>query len=150
MINRNHGRDIILGVAVGDALGVPVEFQSREVLNGNPVRDMREYGTYQQPKGTWSDDSSLTFCLAESLIDGFDLKNMSHKFVEWMTNAYWTPHEEVFDIGITTRHALRRLENILNGRSYPCWLAGRPAGRAAGCHRRGPRNKRIFKNHNVS
>lgn len=45
-------RSAILGLAIGDALGVPVEFQSREDLRLNPVVDMRGYGTYNQPEGT--------------------------------------------------------------------------------------------------
>lgn len=59
--------DGFLGVAVGDALGVPAEFNSRQYLAENPITDMVGYGTHNQPPGTWSDDSSLTFCLAESL-----------------------------------------------------------------------------------
>ena len=49
----------ILGLAVADALGVPVEFQSRESLHRNPVTDMQGYGIHDQPPGTWSDDTSL-------------------------------------------------------------------------------------------
>lgn len=60
-------KSILFGVAVGDALGVPVEFKSREEIRKNPVTDMVGYGTYNKPAGTWSDDSSLTFCLAEAL-----------------------------------------------------------------------------------
>jgi ADP-ribosylglycohydrolase len=58
----------LLGLAVGDALGVPVEFQPRAQRKIDPVTDMRGYGTHNQPPGTWSDDASLTFCLAESLV----------------------------------------------------------------------------------
>ena len=47
------------GAVVGDALGVPVEFQSRESLRSDPVVNMRGHGTHGQPPGTWSDDSSL-------------------------------------------------------------------------------------------
>ena len=54
-------RAALLGLAVGDALGVPVEFQLRPARAHDPVRDMRAYGTHHQPAGTWSDDSSLTF-----------------------------------------------------------------------------------------
>ena len=43
---------VLFGVAVGDALGVPVEFSSREALRKNPVTDMMGYGTYDQPPGT--------------------------------------------------------------------------------------------------
>jgi ADP-ribosylglycohydrolase len=110
----NIGRDILLGVAVGDALGVPVEFELREDLQENPVIDMRSYGTYNQPKGTWSDDSSLTFCLAESLIDGYDLRDIAMKMIEWKENAFWTAHEEVFDIGLPTSLAIERLCEIIN------------------------------------
>lgn len=109
----NIGRDILLGVAVGDALGVPAEFELREDLLENPVIDMRSYGTYNQPKGTWSDDSSLTFCLAESLIDGYDLRDIAMKMIEWKENAYWTAHEEVFDIGLTTSMAIEILNEII-------------------------------------
>ena len=46
----------IMGLVVGDALGVPVEFVSRKMLKNNPVVTMKGYGTHQQPQGTWSDD----------------------------------------------------------------------------------------------
>src|ERR1700759_2325932 len=92
-----------LGLAVGDALGVPVEFESRESLRLDPVTGMRGYGTWNQPAGTWSDDSSLTFCTAESLCNGYDLEDIGKNFVKWMTEGYWTAHNNVFDIGGTTR-----------------------------------------------
>ncbi len=79
----NKVLDGLLGVAVGDAIGVPVEFQSRAELEVKPVVDIRGYGTYGQAAGTWSDDSSLTFCLAESLIEGYELKDMAERFVQW-------------------------------------------------------------------
>lgn len=100
----------ILGLAIGDALGVPVEFQSRESLKNNPVVGMRAYGSHRQPLGTWSDDSSLAFCLAESLTEGYDLRDLSNRFVNWYNYNYWTPHGHVFDIGITTSRAIHQLE----------------------------------------
>ncbi len=109
----NKIKDILLGVAVGDALGVPVEFKSRLYLYQKPVKDMIGYRVYNQPPGTWSDDSSLTFCLAESLVLGYDLMDISRCFINWKTNAYWTAHNEVFDIGITTANALDDLGQIL-------------------------------------
>lgn len=108
---RNFVRDILFGVSVGDALGVPVEFMSRESLTQNPVKDMREYGSYFQPKGTWSDDSSLTFCLAEALTEEFHFQNIANKFIDWLYNNYWTPHGIVFDAGISTRQALSKLKS---------------------------------------
>lgn len=100
----------LFGVAVGDALGVPVEFKSREYLKQNPVSYMIGYGTHHQPAGTWSDDSSLTFCLAESLCESYDIEDIGQKFVQWYTNGYWGARNKVFDIGGTTLHALERIK----------------------------------------
>ena len=43
----------MMGIVVGDALGVPVQFVSREELKKYPVRTMDGYGTYNMPPGTW-------------------------------------------------------------------------------------------------
>lgn len=103
-------RAALLGLAVGDALGVPVEFIGRDARRRDPVVDMRGYGTHHQPAGTWSDDSSLTFCLAETLATkGYDLADAAQRFVRWQDEAYWTAHGRVFDIGIATGEALQCL-----------------------------------------
>jgi ADP-ribosyl-[dinitrogen reductase] hydrolase len=99
----------LFGVAVGDALGVPVEFESRDYLKEIPVFEMMGYGTHFQPIGTWSDDSSLTFCLAESLCKGYDLLDIAKNFVKWYSTELWTPHGKVFDIGIATRNAIHNI-----------------------------------------
>ena len=101
----------ILGLAVGDALGVPVEFKSRTAIKRATVNRMLGYGTHHQPAGTWSDDSSLTFCIIESLCDGFDLSDIGHRFVQWLDRGYWTPHGQVFDVGGATRQAISRLRD---------------------------------------
>ncbi len=101
-MNKNKCIDILLGVAIGDALGVPVEFKNREYLKENPVIDMIGFGTHNQPAGTWSDDSSLTFCLAESLIDGYTIEKSANNLLKWYSENYWTADGEVFDIGNTT------------------------------------------------
>ncbi|MBO9730716.1 MAG: ADP-ribosylglycohydrolase family protein [Chitinophaga sp.] len=105
----NHIKAALAGLAVGDALGVPVEFREREGLERHPVTDMVGYGTHQQPAGTWSDDSSLAFCLAEALTKDFSLQQLAQYFVDWRYKAFWTPHGEVFDIGITTQESIERL-----------------------------------------
>ena len=102
-------RSTLLGVALGDALGVPVEFQSRAVRVKDPVTGMRGYGTHQQPPGTWSDDASLTFCLAEALSEDFQLDKLAANCVRWWKQAWWTAHGRLFDIGITTAESLRRV-----------------------------------------
>jgi len=102
-------RAALLGLAAGDALGVPVEFQSRAARRLDPVVAMRAYGTHNQPAGTWSDDASLTFCLAEAIADGFTVGKAAEYSRLWLYKQLWTPHGSVFDIGVTTRQALTRL-----------------------------------------
>ena len=100
----------LMGVCVGDALGVPVEFSPREERIKNPVTTMLGYGSHLQPPGTWSDDSSLTFCLAEAMCEGFDLEAIAKNFCRWFYENYWTAHGIVFDIGGTTNRAIYNLK----------------------------------------
>jgi len=102
-------KSVLFGVAVGDALGLPVKFKSRECFKLNPVCEMIGYGTFKLPPGTWSDDSSLTFCLAEALVGSFDLRRLANYFMDWYYQGYWTPYGKAFDIGLTTGEAITRL-----------------------------------------
>ncbi len=102
-------KSVLFGVAIGDALGVPAEFKNRETISKKPVTDMIGYGTYNLPSGTFSDDSSLTFCLAEALTLDFDIDVVAQNFVKWYQENFWTARGNVFDIGITTSIAIARL-----------------------------------------
>lgn len=99
---------LLLGTAIGDALGVPVEFLPRGSFE---VTDMQGYGTHHQPPGTWSDDTSLTLALADALLPGdINLKGIAQNFVAWYDHAAYTAHGQVFDIGGATARAIRRLK----------------------------------------
>ena len=106
-------KDGICGFVVGDALGVPVEFSSRKELEKDPVVDMREYGTYNQPKGTWSDDSSMTIATMTSIVNkkGIDYTDIMEEFCKWAFEGEHTPHGERFDIGNTTFRGLSRYQS---------------------------------------
>jgi ADP-ribosyl-[dinitrogen reductase] hydrolase len=107
-------KSTLFGVAVGDAVGVPFEFSSREQMELLSATDMIGYGTYNQPSGTWSDDSSLTFCLAEAIITkGIDLSTIALNFYKWKKLAWWSARNQVFDIGITTYNSISKLHCIL-------------------------------------
>ncbi|MCF8307837.1 MAG: ADP-ribosylglycohydrolase family protein [Bacteroidales bacterium] len=90
----NPVKDKIIGLVVGDALGVPVECLSREHLKQQPVTGMVGYRTHNQPPGTWSDDSSLTLCLVEELTRGFNLQNIGDSFVQGLFENHCTPHTD--------------------------------------------------------
>lgn len=106
--NVVHGA--LFGVAIGDALGVPAEFTSRERLKLDPIKDFVGFKSHNQPPGTFSDDSSLTFCLAESLCNGYDLNDAGKRFTLWWDEGYWTAGGKAFDIGNTTHNAIDRLK----------------------------------------
>ena len=106
-------RDAFIGFAAGDALGVPVEFETREWLQENPVKGMLGFMRYNQPPGTWSDDSSMVFCTAESLCNGYSLENIALNYSKWKNERFWTPRGRVFDIGIQTNKAIERIDRYL-------------------------------------
>ncbi len=105
-------KDGIIGFVVGDALGVPVEFVSREILKEDPVVDMREYGTYNMPKGTWSDDSSMILATMNSIVkkQAIDYDDIMKEFCKWFFQAKYTQYNDTFDYGITTSTAINRYD----------------------------------------
>ncbi len=108
MITADNVKSALLGLAVGDALGVPVEFCSRDELKRNPVTGMRNYGSWQQPAGTWSDDTSLTIAAMESIarLKKFDTNDIMKNFVRWLKEDEFTANDETFDCGNTTGAAI--------------------------------------------
>ena len=77
--------DGIMGVVVGDAVGVPFEFQARDRFH---VTDMTGYGTFGLPPGTWSDDSSMTLATVDSLArkGRVDINDIMQNFSLWLTD----------------------------------------------------------------
>jgi ADP-ribosylglycohydrolase len=101
---------VLLGVAVGDALGVPFEFLPRGTFI---AVDMAGHGTHDQPIGTWSDDTSLTLCLAWAMSKHWDTENILNEtalsFLRWRDDTEFTAHGAVFDVGNATSRAINKL-----------------------------------------
>ena len=75
---------VVIGHAVGDALGVPVEFCDREELKDKPITEMVGYGSYPVPPGAWSDDTSMSLAALDSLANGsVDFEVIMDNFVKW-------------------------------------------------------------------
>lgn len=102
---KNRLKAAIYGLAIGDALGVPVEFKKRGTFE---VTVMIGYGTHNQPAGTWSDDTSMTLATCDSIkqCGGIDIGDMRNRFRDWLYGAKYTVDNKVFDVGGTTRIAL--------------------------------------------
>lgn len=98
---------VVVGHAVGDALGVPVEFSKRSYLKKHPVTEMLEYGTYEVPKGSWSDDTSMSLCALDSLAKGsIDFDDIMENFGKWYYRDEFTPTGFAFDMGNTCSMAI--------------------------------------------
>lgn len=113
----------VYGLAVGDALGVPVEFSTRAKRKTDPVMGMREYGTHNQPAGTWSDDTSMVLASLDALSRGnFKESTIMDCFSRWLNRGFYTPFGEVFDVGGTTRRAIERYD--MGEATEYCGLSG--------------------------
>lgn len=71
---------------------------------------MTGYGTYNQPIGTWSDDSSMVLATMDSIIrkNRIDPEHIMMNFVSWYKYGFFTPYGYAFDIGNTTKAAIQR------------------------------------------
>lgn len=102
-------RDGVYGLAVGDALGLPYEFLERHSFE---AIDMVGYGSYNQPEGTWSDDTSLTLATCDSIREfgAVNLEDIMNKFLMWLRDSKYTPYGETFGVGNTTFKAIKSFE----------------------------------------
>ena len=116
--NTNIWLNGIMGVVVGDALGCPVQFESRKEVSRHPVTDMRGYGTFNLPEGSWTDDSSLTIALLESIrrIGKIDLDDIMENFMNWLYDGDFTPYGQSYDIGRGTMQAIDRYSRNRNAK----------------------------------
>ncbi len=105
---NNIWKSAIMGVVVGDALGLPVQFQSREALARKPLTDMIGFGTFNMPAGSWSDDSSMALATLDSIREHgkIDCDDIMIRFVEWLKFGKYTPFGYAYDEGITCTKAI--------------------------------------------
>ena len=117
--NTNIWLNGIMGVVVGDALGCPVQFESRDEVARHPVTGMRGYGTFNLPEGSWTDDSSLTIALLESIrrVGEIDLDDIMGNFMKWLYDGEFTPYGESYDIGRGTMQAINRYRKNRNAKN---------------------------------
>ncbi|MFD1564123.1 ADP-ribosylglycohydrolase family protein [Haloarchaeobius amylolyticus] len=105
---RSQAQGILLGLACGDALGRPVEFQAPDRIKRihGQVTEMLAHGTHGQPAGTITDDTEMALCIARSLVEHgtFEPEDIAARFVDWKQSG-------PFDIGIMTSSALQRIQN---------------------------------------
>ncbi len=115
-MKKNIWLEGMMGVIVGDALGCPVQFMSREEILCRPtgsVAGMESGGVYNMPEGTWTDDSSMALATLESIRDlgVVDPEDIMTRFVDWYEDGEYTPFGEAFDMGNTCSCAIEKFED---------------------------------------
>ena len=102
-----RARGALLGLAVGDALGAPVEF--KPFGSFPPVTGFQAGGPFNLPAGHWTDDTSMALCLADSLIanSGYDSFDVMDRYRRWVDDGYRSSLDYCFDIGNQSRQAIR-------------------------------------------
>jgi ADP-ribosylglycohydrolase len=107
VVDANHQRGMLLGLAVGDALGAAVEFSPPDSFE--PVTDFRGGGPHGLNPGDWTDDTSMALALADSIADvGWDLDDQARRYVAWWRGGKYSVNGRCFDIGMTTCVSLRQ------------------------------------------
>lgn len=85
MINtKSRVAGVFIGLAVGDALGVPIE--KKDVGSFDFVSEMQGGGVYDLPPGAWTDETATALCLAESLLVTYELDvyDLAERFKRWV------------------------------------------------------------------
>ena len=103
---RERFRGCLLGLAIGDAVGTTLEFKPPGTFK--PSTDLVGGGPFNLKAGEWTDDTSMSLCLAESLtqLNAFDLRDQLQRYVRWWKHGHLSSNGVCFDIGNTTRAAL--------------------------------------------
>ena len=105
LINRAKG--CLLGLACGDAVGTTLEFKIRKP-NRLLLNDMVGKGKFRLDRGQWTDDTSMTICLAESLIhkQGFDPTDQLERYCQWAYKGHNSSKSFAFGLGKQTISSL--------------------------------------------
>lgn len=102
MLDRARG--MLVGLATGDALGVPIEFGCTSTLVAANIDRIKEMLPYSGLRGAWSDDTSMALCLGDSLVEneGYDSYDVMAKYIDWRDRGYNSLFGMGFGIGRQT------------------------------------------------
>ncbi len=109
MENTDKTLGLLWGLVIGDCLGSPIQFTSKD---GHPwITEMVPCGIFHTPPGYWTDDSSMAFCVAESFarLGRYDRADIARNFVRWHEEGFWSSLSHAFDIGHATHVACRAI-----------------------------------------
>lgn len=113
---QDKARGMLVGLAVGDALGAPVEFlpEPSDVY----IKEMGDkiehfHKNYRVAEGAWTDDTEMALCIADSLLvnKGYDSYDIMRRFTNWVNEGYRTyDGRPACDVGGQTMRAIEDFE----------------------------------------
>ncbi|CAG8030700.1 unnamed protein product [Penicillium salamii] len=109
---KSRAQGAIWGVCVADALGGPVQFKDAGTFE--PITDLTYVAPFKQPAGSYSDDGSMTLALATSLFKSdmqYNHELSIQHYVQWMTEGRFSTINRAWDMGRSTRTALKIWKN---------------------------------------
>lgn len=101
----------LTAVALGDALGFPIQHDTRSNPFDDPVIQMVGHLSANVPAGTWSDDTSLSIASLVSLTFGYNLYDLMTRYSQWYHFGDYTPFNHAYDVNNTTQSAISRFDN---------------------------------------
>jgi ADP-ribosyl-[dinitrogen reductase] hydrolase len=121
----SRSRAAFLGMAIGDALGAPVEFMTSGEISAQygTLKEMVGGGWLRLKPGQVTDDTEMSLCIARALVagSGWSLKGIADNFAAWLRS-------KPVDMGDTCRRGIRNY--MLHGTmesSFNQWDAGNGA-----------------------
>lgn len=122
LLERNIIINSLIGFAIGDAFGVPVEFCERDYVKSLNLNDMIS-GTHNVQKGSWSDDTSMIIATMDSIINNngnINYKDIMNNFIKIVDSGEFTSLGYAFDVGNTITKALNKYKKTNDEKNSGC------------------------------
>ena len=131
---RDRFLGALLGLAAGDAVAAATQFRKPGTFTA--VGDMIGGGPFDLPRGAWTDDTAMTLCLADSLLErnGFDARDQMERYRRWQQEGYLTSTGQCVGITASAARAIAMSawrRGALFGSHDPAQLDPEPLSRVA-------------------
>ncbi len=114
----------ILGLACGDALGAPAEFQPKRIVEQRWGKLTEMVGGGIWEPGEWTDDTGMMLCMAEGILANpvSQVEEVGRRFLEW--------HKTAKDVGGTIAASIRNYQGdwFAASRNTPQAKSGKAGG----------------------
>ncbi len=130
--SRDRHRGLLLGLAIGDAIGQPARGQRAGAISVGDT--LAGGGPLDLPAGAWSDKAAMALCLAESFADqkGMDAADQVERYRRWQREGRWTSTGQCVGISPATARALAMAQwtgNPFSGSHDPAHADAEPLAR---------------------